>query len=98
MHAESHWRYHTFERYYTCSCSRLRHKAHQKVRKCSLTFPLKNGIITIYENCTNKYGRVDKLGGWYPPPGYLEYLKYSFLMLRAIITIYTSKCVQLEPQ
>src|SRR6218665_3881693 len=31
MYAESHWRYHTFERHYTCSCSKLRHKAHQKV-------------------------------------------------------------------
>src|SRR6218665_3892050 len=27
-------------------------KVHQKVRKCSLTFPLQNGIVTLSENCT----------------------------------------------
>src|SRR6218665_210547 len=31
MYAESHWRYHTFRRYYTCSCSKLSHKAYQKL-------------------------------------------------------------------
>src|SRR6218665_2893084 len=33
MYAESHWRYHTFERYYTCtySCSKLKHQTHKKV-------------------------------------------------------------------
>jgi len=25
--AESHWRYHNIERYYTCSCSKPRHQA-----------------------------------------------------------------------
>jgi len=40
-------RYHTVERYYTCSCSKLRHQTHQKVCKYSLTFPLKNGIVTV---------------------------------------------------
>src|SRR6218665_1128592 len=30
-------KYHTFEGYYICSFSKLRHKVHQKVRKCSLT-------------------------------------------------------------
>src|SRR6218665_2047684 len=29
--AKSHWKYHTFEGYYICSFSKLRHKAHQKV-------------------------------------------------------------------
>ena len=33
--------------------SKLRHKVHQKVRKCSLTFPLQDGIVTFYEHCTN---------------------------------------------
>src|SRR6218665_3734885 len=47
------WKYHTFKGYYICSFSKLRHKAHQKVWKCSLTFPLQNGIVTFYENCTN---------------------------------------------
>src|SRR6218665_2313570 len=69
--AESHWRYQTFERYYTCNCSKLRHKARQKVRKCSFTFPLKNVVVTFYENCMNKYDIVDKLTEWYPPPGYI---------------------------
>src|SRR6218665_1215491 len=44
-----------------CSCSKMRHKAHRKVLKCSLTFPLKNGIVTCYVQCTKKYDRVDKL-------------------------------------
>src|SRR6218665_1611948 len=57
--AESHWKYHTLEGYYTCSFSK---KAHEKGCKCSLTFPLRNGILTFCENCTNKYIRVDKLG------------------------------------
>ena len=43
-------------------------KAQQSVCKCSLTFHLKDGIVIFYENCTNKYGRVDKLrrGGIHP--------------------------------
>src|SRR6218665_115082 len=63
MYAEPHWRNRTFERYYTCSCSKLRHKAHQKVQKYSHTLPLKNGIVscTFYESFTNKYGKVGKL-------------------------------------
>jgi len=61
------------------------------------TAHLKNGVVTFYENCTNRYGRVDKVRGWYPPPGYLEYLKYNFLMAWAIVTIYTSKCAQMDP-
>jgi len=28
---ESHWKYYTFEGYYICSFSKLKHKAHQKV-------------------------------------------------------------------
>ena len=44
IYAESHWKYHTVEGYYNCSFSKLRHKAHQKVCKCSPTFPLRNGI------------------------------------------------------
>src|SRR6218665_2262095 len=68
IYAEFHWKYHTFEGYYTCSFSKLRHKAHQKVCKCSLTFPLMNGIVTFYVNCTNKYVRVDTLRGWYSTP------------------------------
>src|SRR6218665_1948233 len=66
---------------------------------CSLTFPLKNGIVTFYENCTNKYVRVDKLGG-YPPPGYLGYISYvyNFVMAWAIITIYSSKYAKMDPQ
>ena len=81
--------------YYTCSFSKLRYKAHQKVWKCSLTFPLLNGIITFYENCTNKYVRVDKL----VPSGYLGYLwyMYNFWMTWVIITIYISKCAQKDP-
>src|SRR6218665_3369272 len=55
IYAESHWKYHTFEGYYICSFSKLRHKVNQKVRKCSLTFPLGNGIVTFYENCTNSF-------------------------------------------
>src|SRR6218665_2171357 len=46
-------KYHTFEGYYICSFSKLRHKVHQKVLKCNLAFPLQNGIVTFYENCTN---------------------------------------------
>src|SRR6218665_3363767 len=53
IYAKSHWKCHTFEGYYICSFSKLRHKAHQKVCKCSLKFPLQNGIVTFYENCTN---------------------------------------------
>src|SRR6218665_1443374 len=53
IYAKSHWKYHTFEGYYICSFSKLRHKVHHKVRKCSPTFPLQNGIVTFYENCTN---------------------------------------------
>src|SRR6218665_3921785 len=47
IYAKSHWKYHTFEGYYICSFSKLRHKVHQNVRKCSLTFPLQNGIVTF---------------------------------------------------
>jgi len=50
IYAESQWKYHTFEGYYTCSFSKLKHKAHQKEYKCSHTFPLKDGIVTFYEN------------------------------------------------
>ena len=53
LYAESHWKHHTFEGYYICSFSKLRYRAHQKIRKHSLTFPLRNGIVTFYENCTN---------------------------------------------
>jgi len=53
------------------SPGKLRHKAHQKVWKCSLTFPLHNGIVTFYENYTNKYVRIDKLGGGIHPLGTL---------------------------
>src|SRR6218665_3227689 len=93
MYADSHWRYHTFERYYSCSCSKLRHQI-SKGMKMSLQIPLKNGIVTFYENFTNKYGRVDKIGGdIHVPPGYLGYLRHNFLMAWAIITICTFKCV-----
>ena len=100
IYAKSHWKYHTFEGYYICSFSELRHKIHQQVRKCSLTFHLNNGIVTFYANCTNKYGWVDnlRLGWWYPPFGHLGYLRYNFLMAWAIITIYTSKCAHMDPQ
>ena len=37
----------------------------------SLTIPLKNGIVTFYEDSTNKYVRVDKLGGGIHPLGIL---------------------------
>src|SRR6218665_3959809 len=53
IYAKSHFKYHTFEGYYICIFSKLRRKVHQKVWKCSLTFPLQNGIVTFYENCTN---------------------------------------------
>src|SRR6218665_1803035 len=97
MYAESHWRYHPLKRYYTCSCSRLRHQPHQTVRKCSLTFPPKNGIVTFYANATNKYGGTEKTWGWCPPfSWYLGYLRYNVLMAWAIRTIYTSKCVQMD--
>ena len=62
IYSESHWKYHTFEGYYTCSFIKLRHTAHKKVLESSLTFPLQDGIVTFYENCTNKYVTVDKLG------------------------------------
>src|SRR6218665_3594249 len=52
VYAESHWKYHTFEGYYICSFSKLRHKVHEKVGKCSLPFPLQNCIVTFYKNCT----------------------------------------------
>src|SRR6218665_1941926 len=78
IYAESHWKYHTFEGYYICSFSKLRHKAHQKLCKCSPTSPLRNGIVTIYENGTNNNVTVDKLGGRYPPPGCPRYLRYTF--------------------
>ena len=45
----------------------------------------------------HNYVRVDKLGGG-THPGYLEYIRYNFLMAWAIITIYTSKCMQMDPQ
>jgi len=50
IYAESHWKYHTFEAYYICSFSKLMHKIHQKVCTCSLTFPLRNGIVTFFMN------------------------------------------------
>src|SRR6218665_3495084 len=71
-------------------------QTHQKVCKCSLTFPLKNVIVTFYENFTNKYGRDDKLGGVVTNLWYLGYLRYNILMEMAIRTIYTSKCVQIR--
>jgi len=48
---------------------------------------------------TNKYGTVDKLGGgmhhlWVPRVSY----RYNVLMASAIRTIYTSKCVQMDPE
>jgi len=48
LYAKCHWKYHTFDHYYCCSSTKLRHKTQQKVWKCSLTFPLKNGIFTFY--------------------------------------------------
>jgi len=53
IYAEFHLKYHTFEGYYACSFIKLRHKVHQNVWECSLTFPLRNGEVTFYENCTN---------------------------------------------
>src|SRR6218665_1031473 len=50
---KSHWKYHTFEGYYICVFSKLRHKAHQKVRKCSPTVLLRSGVVTFYKNCSN---------------------------------------------
>src|SRR6218665_408710 len=47
IYAESHWKYHTFEGYYICSFSKLRHKAHQKICKCSPTYPQRNRIVTF---------------------------------------------------
>jgi len=26
IHAKSHWKYHTFDRYYSCGSTKLRHK------------------------------------------------------------------------
>src|SRR6218665_392185 len=77
IYAKSHWKYHTSEGYYICSFSKLRHKVHQKVRKCSLTFPLQDGIVTFYENCTNNMLQSIIYGRWYPPPGYPLYLRYN---------------------
>jgi len=57
IHAKSHWKYYTFEGYYICSFSKLRHKAHQKLWTCSLTFHLQNGIVTFYEYCTCHHPR-----------------------------------------
>src|SRR6218665_2040822 len=52
IYANSHWKYHTFEGYYICSFSKLRHKVHKKECQCSPTYPLQNGIVTFYENFT----------------------------------------------
>jgi len=63
IYAKSHCKYHTFEGYYTCSfcSSKLRHKVHQKVWKCSLSFPLQNSYFLwkLHEY----YVTVDNLGG-----------------------------------
>src|SRR6218665_726690 len=83
LYAKPHWKYHTFEGYYICTFSKLRHKVHQKVRKCSLTFPLQNGIVTFYENCTNNMLQSIIC--------YPRYLRYNSRMAWAIIIIYTSK-------
>jgi len=84
IYAESHWKYHSFEGYYICTCSfsKLRHKANQKVWKCSLIFPVRNSLVTVYENCMNNM---------------LQSIS-NFWTARAIITIYTSKCAQMDPQ
>ena len=95
-YATSHWKYHTFEGYYIRSFSKLRHKVHQNVWKCSLTFPLRDGIVTFYENRTNTMLQSINHGGG--PPGYPRYLKYNFWMAWAIITIHTPKCAQMDPQ
>src|SRR6218665_2392744 len=55
------------------------------------------GLVTFYENFTNKYGGVDRLGVVVSPPGYLGYLWYNFLIAWAIRTIYTSRYVQINP-
>src|SRR6218665_1167697 len=62
LYAKSHWKYHTFEGYYICSFSKLSHKVHQKVRKCSLTFPPGHMLSKIY-NCTKAGNRRAKRGG-----------------------------------
>jgi len=31
IYAKSHWKYHTFDRYYSFNCTKLRHKTQQKV-------------------------------------------------------------------
>ena len=49
-------------------------------------------------NCTNIMLQSIIYRGWYPPPGYLRYLRYNFWMAWAIITIYASKCAQMDPQ
>jgi len=33
-YAKFHWKYHTFDRYYFCSSTKLRHKTQQNVCKC----------------------------------------------------------------
>jgi len=97
IYTESHWTYHTFEGYYICSLSKLRHKAHQQVWKCSPAFPLRNGIVTFYKNCTNNM--IQSINwGVVPTPGYTRYLRYNFWMAWGIITIYTSKCAQMDSQ
>ena len=56
IYAKSYWKYHTFEGYYICSFSKLRHKVHQKVCKIvnvALHSLYRVGIVTFYENCTN---------------------------------------------
>src|SRR6218665_2018831 len=51
-YAKSHLKFHTFDRYYSCSSTKLRHKTERKVWKCSHTFPLKDGISTFYVSFT----------------------------------------------
>jgi len=78
IYAKFHWKYHTFDRYYSCSSTKLRHKTQQKVWKCSLAFPLKDGIFTFYVSFTIKYIQSITEGVVASTPGYPWYFRYNF--------------------
>src|SRR6218665_3740228 len=70
--------------------------------KCSLTFPLQNGIdFTFYVNFTNKYAIESTITGrrevvsilWVP-----GYFRYNYLKVWDTGTSFSSKCVQMDPK
>ena len=77
IYAKSHWKYHTFDRYYSCCSTKLRHKTQQKVFKCSLTFPQRMAyLLSMGVSRLNKYSRLTK--GGIHPLGTLDILGITF--------------------